>query len=159
MTQQLPLTTNTNIHIIATIPPHTIQYNPTPEWPNYYQHTEPLLTSIIDVHNQVNPTTNPQTPQELQRILKRITNKHIDTYPVKPTNPHYNVKFSNTWKNASKVNTTTQNITTPISPLPITYSHTHSLKYPPQQCMYTDRSFIPPSKNSEGQIIGNIAGS
>ena len=35
-TQQLPLKDHADIHIIATIPPHTIQYVPTPEWPKYY---------------------------------------------------------------------------------------------------------------------------
>ena len=49
------------------------------------------------------------------------------------------------------------NTTTP--PLPPTYNHIHTLKYHPQQCIYTDESFIPPSKNSEGQIVGNTTGS
>ena len=55
--QKLPLT-NTNIHIMATIPPHTIQYNPTPKWPKYYQYTEPSITSIICIHNQAYLPTN-----------------------------------------------------------------------------------------------------
>ena len=95
---------------------------------------------------------------KLQGILKRITNMHINTYLIKPTIPHYNVKFSNAWKNAPKINTITHNNTT-TTPLPTVYNHIHPLKYPPQQCIYTDGSFIPPSKNSEGQIVGNTAGS
>ena len=35
--QQLPIDTYADLHTIATIPPHTIQYNPTPEWPGYYK--------------------------------------------------------------------------------------------------------------------------
>lgn len=35
--QQLPLTINTDIHVMATIPPNIIHYNPTAEWPKYYQ--------------------------------------------------------------------------------------------------------------------------
>lgn len=41
--QQLPITTNGDIHTITTIPPHTIQYNPTLEWPKYYHFVEPSL--------------------------------------------------------------------------------------------------------------------
>jgi hypothetical protein len=33
--QQPPITTKEDIHVIATIPPHAIRYNPTPEWPKY----------------------------------------------------------------------------------------------------------------------------
>ena len=35
--------------------------------------------------------------------------------------------------------------------------HIHLLKFHPKQCIYTDGSFIPPTKNSKGQIEGNIA--
>ena len=33
--QQLQFTTKGDIHILTTIPPHTIQYKPTTEWPKY----------------------------------------------------------------------------------------------------------------------------
>ena len=56
---------------------------------------------------------------------------------------------------------TTPHTTTSTLPLPLppTYNHIHPLKFHPQHCIYTDGSFIPPSKNSEGQIVGNTAGS
>jgi hypothetical protein len=120
--QQLPLT-NPDTHILATIPPHTIQYNPTPEWPKYYQYTEPSLTSIICVHNQETIPKNTQIPIELQKILKRTTNTHIDIHPIKPTPTHYNVKFSNAWKNAPKTNTI-QIISNNIILLPNTFKNT-----------------------------------
>ena len=68
--QTIPLNKHPDIHIITTIPPHTIHYNPTPEWPKYYQYTEPSLTSIICIHYQVTPTLNPQATHELQKILE-----------------------------------------------------------------------------------------
>ena len=142
--------------IIATIPPHTIQYDPPPEWPKYYQYTEPALTSIVCIHNQVHSTVNLQTPQELQNILTRTLKTHIDTYPITPTTTHYKVKFSKAWINAPKTNPPPENSKT--TPLPTKYHHTHPLKFHPRHCIYTDGSFIPPTKNSKGQIEGNIAG-
>ena len=156
-TQQLPLKDHADIHIIATIPPHTIQYVPTPEWPKYYQYTEPTLTSIICIHNQPYPTPNIQTPQELQHILRRTLNTHIDTYPIAPTNTQYKVKFSKAWINAPKSHPPPINHKT--TPLPTKYNHIHPLKFHPHQCIYTDGSFIPPTKNSAGNIEGNTAGS
>ena len=156
--QQIPLTANDDIHTMATIPPHTIQYNPSPEWPKYYHYIEPSLTSIIYIHSQASPTPNLQTPHELAHILKHTTNTHIDTYPIKPTKPNYCIKFSNTWKNTPKNNIPTTRNIPPIT-LPTKYYHQQPLKYHPQQCIYIDGSFIPPSKNSEGQIKGNMAGS
>jgi ribonuclease HI len=155
--QQIPLI-NHDIHILATIPPHTIIYNPTPKWPKYYQYTEPSLTSIICVHNQDTILNNTQIPTVLQRILKNTIHTHIDTHPIKSTPTHYNVKFSNAWKNAPKT-TPPQIINTNIIPLPSTFTHTYPLKFHPQQCTYTDGSFIPPTINSEGHIEGNTAGS
>jgi hypothetical protein len=154
--QQILLTKNTDVHIMATIPPHTIQYTPTPEWPKYYQYVEPSLTSIICIHGQINPTPSLQTPHGLPHILKQTMNTHIDTYPIKPTIPHYRIKFSHTWKNSPNNNTPITRITPSIT-IPAKYYHQHPLKYHPQQCIYTDGSFIPPSKIYEGQIEGNTA--
>jgi hypothetical protein len=148
--QQIPLTTSGDIHTFATIPPHTILYNPTPEWPKYYQYVEPSLTTILCIHNQTNLTTNLRTPQELAQVLEQTINTHIDTFPIKPTAPNYHIKFSNTWENAP-----TKKI--PQITLPIKYYHQHHPKYHPQQCMYIDGSFIPPTRNSEGHIEGDIA--
>ena len=78
--------------------------------------------------------------------------------PIKPTPPNYHIKFSNTWKNAPIINTTPPK-TIPHLNLPIKYYNQHHPKYRPQQCIYTDGSFIPPTKNSEGRIEGDIAGS
>ena len=80
-TQSLPLNTNDDIHTIANIFPHTIQYDPTPEWPRYYQYVEPTLTSILCIHNPTHLLMNIQTPHELQKVLKKILNTHIDTHP------------------------------------------------------------------------------
>ena len=44
-------------------------------------------------------------------------------------------------------------------PIPNKYEHIHPLKYHPQQCIYTNGSFIPPTKNIEGLIEGNATGS
>ena len=90
----------------------------------------------------------------LHQILKRITNTHINTHPIKPNPTPYQVKTFKTWKEAPRTNETTQ-ITKPTTPLPIKYYHTHPLKYLPPQCIYTDGTFIPPTKNAEGLIIGN----
>ena len=140
-TQQLPLAENTDIHVMATIPPHTIHYDPTPEWPGYYQYIEPSITSIICIHNQTNLPMNIHTLNELQQVLKQTTNTHIDTHPIKPTSIHYNVKFFFAWKIAPKVSTT-QTINTQIIPLPNGFKHKHPFKYHPKQCIYTDGSFI-----------------
>lgn len=59
-----------------------------------HTNTKPSLTSIICIHNQATLTLNPQISQELQNILKRIINIHIEMHPIKPTLTHYNVKFS-----------------------------------------------------------------
>jgi hypothetical protein len=67
-TQTLPITTKPDIHVMTTIPPHTIQYKPTPEWPTYYQYVEPALTSIICVHNQSTLNPSIQTPHTLKQI-------------------------------------------------------------------------------------------
>ena len=122
---QLPLTTNSDTHIMATIPPHTIQCDPTPEWPKYYQYTEPSITSIICIHNQTNIPMNIQTPIALQQVLQQTLNTHIDTFPIKPTPTHYNVKFSLAWKTAPKVSIT-QNKNTQITPLPHKFKHKHT---------------------------------
>ena len=68
--QKLPLTTKPDVHIMTTIPPHTIKYKPTPEWPTYYQYDEPALTSIICVHNQATLSPNVRTPHTLKPILQ-----------------------------------------------------------------------------------------
>ena len=94
--QQFLITTKGDIYTLITIPPHTIQYKPTPEWPKYYHYVEPLLLSVICIRSQTNLGPNLRTPHELPHILKEITNIHIDTYPVKPTISNYHVKFSNT---------------------------------------------------------------
>ena len=101
--QRIPLNNHPDIHTIVTIPPHSIQYNPMSEWPKYYHYIEPSLTSTIYIHNQTTLTPNPKTAQELQNILQRLTNTHITTHHIKPTHAHYNVKFSNKWKNAPHV--------------------------------------------------------
>ena len=106
-TQQIPLSTQADIHILTTIPPHTLHYSPTPKWPKYYHHIEPLLTSIICIHNQANLTPNLQTPSELTHVLQHTTNTTINTYPIKPTMPHYNIKFLHTWKTNLNNNTPT----------------------------------------------------
>ena len=101
-TQSLPLNTHTDIDTIATIPPYTIQYAPTPEWPKYYQYVEPTLTSIICIYNATQPPVNIQPPQELQKVLKKTFNIHIDTHPINLNTKPYKVKFSNSWNNAPK---------------------------------------------------------
>ena len=156
-TQTLPLTTKPDVHVMTTIPPHTITYKPTPEWPTYYQYDEPALTSIICVHNQSSLSPNVQTPHTLKQLLQQLTNTHINTHPITPNLTHYKVKLSNIWKDTPTVNMlhTNNHITIP---LPNTYTHMHPPKFPPQQCIYTGGSFIPPTKNSEGQIVGNTAG-
>jgi ribonuclease HI len=157
-TQKLPLTSKPDIHVMATIPPHTIQYKPTPEWPTYYQYVETALTSILCVHNQSTLHPNVQTPHTLKQTLQQIKNTHIDIHPIKPNLTHHTIKFSHAWKTAPIVNIphTNNPINTPIPPI---YACIYPLKFPPQQCVYTDGSFIPPTKNSEGQIVGNTAGS
>ena len=40
-----------DVHIILTIPPNTIEYNPTLEWPQYL-HTHEPDTTILCIHNQ-----------------------------------------------------------------------------------------------------------
>jgi hypothetical protein len=113
----------------------------------------PSLTSIVYIHNQIHPTINPHLPHDLNIVLKIITNTHMDTYPIKPTPIKYNIKISKTWKTTPEINNT---LTTH---LPSTYNHTYPVKYHPQQCIYREGSFISPSKNVEGQIVGNTAGS
>ena len=117
--QKLTFTKGDDIHVISTIPPHTIQYKPTPEWPQYYQYTETSLTSIIYIHNQLTPTMHQQVPNNLHIILKRITNTHIDIHPIQPTPNTYHINFSEAWKTASNDNTTHHNINT--TPTPTTY--------------------------------------
>jgi hypothetical protein len=149
--QRIPITTTGDIHTLATIPPHTILYNTSLELPQYYQYVEPSLTTILCIHNQTNLTTNLRSPQELAQVLEQTTNTHIDTFPIKPTTPNYHIKFSNAWKNAPMNNTPHQ------KHLSTKYYHQHHPKYHPQQCMYTDGSFVPPTRNSGGQIEGDIA--
>ena len=139
--QQIPLIENKDIHIMTTIPPHTISYNPTPEWPTYYQYVEPSLTTILCIYNQPNP--NLKTPQDLTQILEQSINTHINTLPIKPTPPDYHVNFSKTWKLAP-INNTAPSRAIPYITLPIRYYHQHPPKYHPLQCMYKDGSFIPP---------------
>ena len=119
---------------------------------------EPTTTSIICIHNQTNPTSNLQTPNELYNVLKTTINFQIETYPIQPTFKNYHVKTSKAWKEAPK---TTMSTPTNIHqiPIPNKYEHIHPLKYHPQQCIYTNRSFIPPTKNIEGLIEGNATGS
>ena len=49
-------------------------------------------------------------------------------------------------------------INTSTTPLLAKYYHIHPLKYHPQQCVYMDGSFIPPTENAKGQIEGNTIG-
>ena len=105
--------THTNNH-----PPHTIQYKPTPKWPQYYHYVDPSLVSIICIRSQTNLGPNLQTPHKLPHILKQITNTHIDTYPIKPTILNYRVKFSYTWKTHPEI-TSTQQKPSPQYPYPL----------------------------------------
>ena len=92
------------------------------------------------------------------KVLNK-NNKHTHRYPPHPTHPQ---KIQYQILKGMEIHPQIQhpppnNTATP--PLPPTYYHVHPLKYQPQQCIYTDGSFIPPSKNSEGQIVGNTVGS
>ena len=58
------------------------------------------------------------------------------------------MKLSRAWHKAPIYNNPTQ-------PLPIELYHTHPIKFKPQQCIYTDGSFIPLDENG----IGNTKGS
>jgi hypothetical protein len=64
----LPIT-HAEIHIIATIPPNTIQYNPTTEWPKYLHQLENQYTTIISINNQ----SPPRQPTNTQRIHNQHT--------------------------------------------------------------------------------------
>ena len=101
------------------------------------------------IHHQANPTIDLQTPHELQHVMKKTINIHVDTYSIKPTPTHYHIKFSNAWKNAPK--TDIPPINTITTSLPTKYNHIHSLIFHLQHCTYTNGSFIPPTKNPEGQ--------
>ena len=142
-TQNLPFTTKPDVHVMTTIPPHTITYKPTPEWPTYYQYDEPALTSIICIHNQTTLSPNVQTPHTLKQILQQVTNTHIDTHPITPNRTHYKVKTSKIWKHTPKVSMLHSNnhITTPI---PDTYTIIHPPQIPPTT-MRIHRWFLHPS--------------
>jgi hypothetical protein len=84
--QQIPINTKDDIHILATIPPHTIQYNPTSEWPKYYHYEKPSLVLILCIHGQTSLAPNLKTPHELAHILKQTTRTH--TYRHLPHQTH-----------------------------------------------------------------------
>ena len=89
-----------------------------------------------------------------------LINLHIDAHPIKPIRSHPYTTMLNSPppgkllpKQASPMLETT-----PQYPYQ-TNSDTHPLKFHPQQCIYMDISFIPPTTNSEGMIEGNTVGS
>ena len=116
---------------MATIPPHTIQYKPTLEWPKYYQYTEPSFKSIICIHNQTILTLNVRTPHTLQQVLKQTTNTHIDIRSIKPTPITYRVEFLQCMENYPQGEHTTYELH-----LHITYT-IYIQKHPPTQIAST----------------------
>ena len=117
------------------------------------------ITHVNNMHTQPKQPPNKSTnPTKLTKILKLTTNTHINTFPINPTATNYHVKFSTTWKNAPINNTLPPTTLSQIT-LSAKYHHQHPRKYHPQQCIFTDGSFIPPTKNLEGQIVGGTVGS
>ena len=70
--------THTKLHIIVTIPPNTIQYNPTSKWPKYVHQLEKQYTTIIRIHKHDPPSDNPQPPNA---IISNILGLYNINYP------------------------------------------------------------------------------
>ena len=60
--QTIPLNKHPDIHTIVTIPPHSIQYHPTPEWPN--------------TTNTPNPHSHPSSAYIIKQHLYQIQESH-----------------------------------------------------------------------------------
>lgn len=74
-----------------------------------------------------------------------LCNVHVTTNRIQNTQINYQVRFSKAWH-------TTPN---PITPCLGHIIHTLALKYNPQQCIYTDISFMPLDENEVGNTIGS----
>ena len=80
------LETHKDRHPILNILPNTLEYNPTPEWPQYLHQNENQYTLIINIHNQRPPleTNNKSKPhsQHLRTLQHTCENQPhtTDTY-------------------------------------------------------------------------------
>lgn len=80
---------------------------------------------------------------------------HLPYKTNPPPSSNYNINFSYQWKQTPRVNVSTKQ-RQPLTLLPNKYNFPVKMGI---QCIYMDGSFTPPTKNAEGHIIGNIAGS
>ena len=81
----LPIT-HTELHTIVTIPPNTIQYNLTSDWPKYLHQLENQYTTILSIQNP-NPPDTPQVPHALESNIWELYNIKMKNHP--PTkDPH-----------------------------------------------------------------------
>ena len=148
----LPITC-AEMYIIATIPPNTIQYNPTTEWPKYLHQLENQYTTIIRIHKHGPSSVNPQIPNALISNIISLYNIKINNNPTQ-TIPHMKkIKYSSAWQQASQYNHSEINHS--AHHLPTELYNIHPLKFKPQQCIYIDGSFIIPDEHG----IGNTTGS
>ena len=141
--QQLPITKRANIHTIVI----TISYDPTPKWPKYYQKT--FVPHIHDMHAQPFKIHKKHYSSTITPPHYKDNPQHPNGYVPYQVQPHrLTHKFLRHVENHSQ--------TTPTIPIPTNYNCIYPLKFHPQQCLCTNKSFIF-INGSEGQLKGNTA--
>ena len=137
----LPLI-NMGNHIIITIPPNTIPYNPTLEWPKYLHYLENQYTTILSINNSSPSLCNLQIPNTITANILELYNINTKNHLHQITPPPKKIViYSCAWHNAPNYHHMENNHPTP--PLPIELYNTYPLKFKPQQCIYTNGLLYP----------------
>ena len=139
------------MHPIFTIPLNTLKNNPTPKWFQYLHQHENQYTSIICIHNQSTRLGNQQLIQNKITNILELYNT-CENQPTQPTPIDYRVKFTKLWWATPK--TTPSTLHSNKTPFPDNFYHINTPNYNPQQCIYKNRSFIPPNEHGIGNIVG-----
>jgi ribonuclease HI len=145
-----------NAHTIAYITPDTLKYHAHTGLAKYYKHVEPQAIKIIYIHHKTSLPIQPTKETRIQNIITQTTLIRCITKLAQPTAQNIKVKISDKWKitkDKPTISQSTQNSTQ----IPA-YNSYKPKKYDEADNFYTDGSYIPPYKDKEGRIKGDVAG-
>ena len=127
---------HTDIHIILTIPPNTIQYNPTLEWPKHLHHLENQYTTIVCIYNERSPPGHHHTLNTLTPNILGLYNIHVKINLIESTPLRNEGKCSHEWHttppkhSCTKTNHSTQPLPTKLYktyPLSLIHNNAYAL--------------------------------
>ena len=132
-------------HVIAHILANTITYEePTIPIEINKPRVEPSSMHILCVHHSNNSIGNIEQINTLTTILNNLHIPQIYTQVAPPTPPNIKVNKSRKWNALvyPTINLLQNNVIPPL----LNYENNKPLKFSPQNCYYTDGSFLPPQQ-------------